>query len=169
MRDLLLRMFVASLACLACAGACVAQTQAEMNAEACGAYRAADEELNRVYARILRDYRSDVKFVRKLRAAQRAWLVYRDAHLAARFPEEDKRGNYGSVFPMCFCMVQEEVTRARTEVLKKWVDGLDMGDVCAGSVRIREEGETSSSRRVRRTRVHRRANRVGGRRHATGS
>lgn len=158
------RVFVFSA--LACGGAAVAQSQADMNAEACGASGRADEELNRVYARVLREYASDAKFVRKLRASQRAWLAFRDAHLAARFPEENKRGAYGSVFPMCSCGVQEELTRARTEQLNKWVEGLVEGDVCAGSVRTRAEG--SVSRRARGTRTHGRATRAAGRRHAAG-
>lgn len=154
-----------AFACLASAGVVRAQSQAEMNAEACGAFREADEELKRVYARVLSEYASDAKFVRKLRAAQRAWLTFRDAHLEARFPAEDKRGAYGSVFPMCFCGVQEELTRARTAQLTKWVEGLTEGDVCAGSVRIREEG--SAGRRTRRRAAQARPTRVGGRRHAS--
>lgn len=166
MRASLMRMLTAAIACAACAGAAAAQSQAEMNAEACGTYRVADEELNRVYSRVLREYASDAKFVRKMRAAQRAWLAFRDAHLEARFPAEDKRRAYGSVFPMCFCGVQEELTRARTEHLNKWVEGLTEGDVCAGSVRIRDGA--AAPRRAPRTRAQRRATRAAGRLHATG-
>lgn len=146
-----------ALACLACASGARAQTQADMNAEACGAYRKADEEMNGVYAQVLREYKADAKFLRKLRAAQRAWLAYREAHLAARFPEESGRAAYGSVFPMCFCGVQEELTRARTAALRKWVDGLEEGDVCAGSVKIRDE----SGARVRPRRGRRASRGVG--------
>lgn len=149
-----------AVACLACACAARAQTQADMNAEACGAFRAADEELSRVYARVRREYRADAGFLRKLRAAQRAWLAYRDAHLAARFPAENRRAAYGSVFPMCFCGVQEELTRARTEDLRTWVEGLGEGDVCAGSVKIR--GEAGALSRPRRARAGRRATQLRG-------
>jgi uncharacterized protein YecT (DUF1311 family) len=113
------------------------QTQAEMDREACGEYQKADAELNRVYQQVLGEYKADILFVEKLRVAQRAWLAYRDAQLGALYPARDPQRAYGSVHRMCRCQALTELTLERTEVLRRWVMGVEAGDVCAGSVRIR--------------------------------
>ena len=48
------------------------QSQTEMNEEACGKYKKADAELNRIYQRIMRDYAEDKNFIQKMKIAQRA-------------------------------------------------------------------------------------------------
>lgn len=115
-----------------------AQTQLELNQRACAAYKKADTEMNRTYQRILSQYRSDKLFILKLRAAQRAWLAYRDAHLESLYPAADKRAEYGSINPMCQCNALEEMTLERNKILRKWVDGLEEGDACAGSIKTKE-------------------------------
>ena len=131
------RMTLAALAaCAVCVAGARAQSQGDMNSAACGKYRRADDELNRVYQQILREYAEDADFVSKLKEAQRAWLAYRDAHVESVFPGEDKRAVYGSVFPMCHCGEVEGLTRERTRVLRRWLAGLPEGDVCAGTIRV---------------------------------
>lgn len=121
--------------CLSLSGA--AQTQGEMNEQACRNYKSADAELNRVYQKILRDYKADLTFIKKLKNAQRAWLVYRDAELAAVYPDTSP-GVYGSVNPMCRCTELQHLTESRTEELRRWITGTIEGDVCAGSVRLQK-------------------------------
>lgn len=106
-----------------------------MNAEACNRYRKSDAELNRVYNRILSEYANDRSFIRKLRAAQRAWVVFRDAHIASLWPAP---GAYGSANPVCRCAILEEMTAGRMKALKQWIDGAEEGNVCAGSVCMRK-------------------------------
>jgi uncharacterized protein YecT (DUF1311 family) len=60
-----------------------AQTQAAMNQDACAQYKKADQALNATYAKVLKDYAKDPLFLTKLKQAQRAWIVFREAHLAA--------------------------------------------------------------------------------------
>jgi uncharacterized protein YecT (DUF1311 family) len=115
----------------------LAQTQGELNQQACDAYKSADVELNGVYQRVLSEYKGDALFDRKMKAAQHAWIAYRDAHLESLYPAEDPRLAYGSVYPMCRCMVLMEVTKKRTEILRRWVAGEKEGDVCVGSVKVR--------------------------------
>jgi uncharacterized protein YecT (DUF1311 family) len=100
-------------------------------------YKSADAELNRVYQKILRDYKADLTFIKKLKNAQRAWLVYRDAELAALYPDT-AQGAYGSVNPMCRCNELQRLTEARTEELRRWITRTIEGDVCAGSVRLQK-------------------------------
>jgi uncharacterized protein YecT (DUF1311 family) len=109
------------------------QNQLELTEQACAAYKKADAEMNSIYRKILNENRKDRLFVQKMRAAQRAWLMFRDAHLESIFPATDKRTAYGSVQPMCHCMELEKITDERAKDLKQWVDGVEEGDVCAGS------------------------------------
>jgi uncharacterized protein YecT (DUF1311 family) len=115
-----------------------AQTQLESNEKACASYKKADAALNKTYQQILSQYRADTLFIEKLRTAQRAWIAYRDAHLEALYPAADKRAEYGTVNPMCQCTALEEITNERTKMLKKWIDGIEEGDVCGGSIKTKE-------------------------------
>jgi uncharacterized protein YecT (DUF1311 family) len=119
-----------------------AQTQVEMNACAGEEYKAADAELNRVYQAVLKKYKDDAKFVTKLRAAQRAWVAYRDAEVEAKFPHGDEsraKEYYGSVLPMCDAQFRAQLTQDRIDQLREWLDGAEEGDICSGSVEIKSE------------------------------
>ena len=115
-------------------GGCVttlAQTQAELNADACGGYHKADTEMNKVYRQILSEYKQDKIFMQKFKAAQRAWVAFRDAHLAAIYSDPHP----GTIDSMCRCLKLTELTKERTKVLHQWIEGIEEGDVCAGSIR----------------------------------
>jgi uncharacterized protein YecT (DUF1311 family) len=119
-----------------------AQTQVEMNTCAGEEYKAADAELNRVYQAVLKKYKDDPKFLAKLRAAQRAWLAYRDAEEEAKFPHADESKTthyYGSIFPMCDAQYRAWLTNQRVEHLREWLNGTEEGDACAGSVETKPE------------------------------
>ncbi len=109
------------------------QTQSEMTAEECAKLNKADEELNATYRDVLRLYSGEHEFVAKLKAAQRAWMKFRDAHLASLFPVSEPR-EYGSVLPMCACMILTHLTEDRRKELALWLEGYDEGEVCGGSI-----------------------------------
>ncbi len=110
-----------------------AQTQGALTANAGAAYQKADNELNRVYQKILKEYASQPLFIKKFKVAQRLWVQLRDAELAARYPQS---GSYGSAGPMCENIYLEDLTKQRTKFLKQWLDGIPEGDVCNGSVKV---------------------------------
>jgi uncharacterized protein YecT (DUF1311 family) len=114
------------------------QTQPEMNAEACREFQTADDELNKTYNQILRIYKADAEFIGKLKTAQRAWLAFRDAHLASIYPNI-KPGEYGSVNPMCRCEILVDLTNERSKALSKWLTGVEEGETCAGSIKFKGE------------------------------
>jgi len=122
----------------------LAQTQAGMNKAACDEYTKTDAELNTIYRQVLRERQADAGFTRKMRAAQRAWIAFRDAHLAALYPAADTRREYGSVYPTCRCAALAETTRKRTEELRRWTKAAAEGDVCAGSTRAGADDNASS-------------------------
>lgn len=111
-----------------------AQTQTEMNIDSYNQYLKTDKELNLIYKQVLKKYSSDTLFIKKLKISQNYWIKFRDAEIEARFPEEDKQLNYGTVYPMCVNVFAEEKTKIRIKELKVWLYGEDDGNVCSGSV-----------------------------------
>ncbi len=98
-----------------------AQTQSEMSADACAARDVADADLNTTYRAALAATATPLARQR-LRDAQRAWLRFRDAEVAALFPlasGSDPRVAYGSVYPMRLCGEQARLTEARTVQLRE--------------------------------------------------
>ena len=110
-----------------------AQSQTAMN-KAYSDFKRADAELNVVYQKILKSYSRETTFIKKFRNAQRLWIQLRDAELAAKYPDS---GTYGSVAPMCESIYLETLTRDRIKFLSVWVTGIEEGEVCLGSVRMK--------------------------------
>jgi len=108
-----------------------ALNQMDMNRCFCDEYHKSDAELNRVYQQLLAANQESPLKVEKLKAAQRAWISFRDAQMEAFYPTtgEDPRLTYGSVYQMCYCMAQQTLTEDRTQQLKHMLDAKE-GDVC---------------------------------------
>lgn len=113
--------------------------QVDLNQCAADRLQQADDELNRIYQAILKQYSEDRVFLEKFRKAQRAWLLFRDAELEAKFPENDKQSYYGSVYPMCAARFLAQRTQERIKQLQEWLEGAEEGDLCAGSLRIQSK------------------------------
>lgn len=114
-----------------------AQTQGEMNQDAASEFKAADNELNAIYQQILEDYADDEAFIANLKEAQRCWIAFRDAQMKMKYPDREP-GYYGSIQPMCEAMYLAELTQDRIKALKVWVEGVEEGDMCAGTVKVKE-------------------------------
>lgn len=110
------------------------ETQTEMNLDSIAQFKKAEDEMTDLYQRIIQRYskapETNPALVDKLRKAQRAWIAFRDAHMEAVFPSD---GVHFSARPMCAAGLQAELTRTRIEQLKEWWEGIDEGDVCAGT------------------------------------
>jgi uncharacterized protein YecT (DUF1311 family) len=124
------------LACCLLSFSGFGQSQAQMNQEADATYRKADQELNRTYQQILKEYRTQTVFLQSLKAAQQRWLQFRDAEMKARYPAANSQLEYGSFFPVCYSNGMEELTKARTKQLRLWLTGIPEGDMCNGSVKV---------------------------------
>jgi len=101
-------------------------------------FKSADAEMNQIYQQVLKKYNDNPQFIEKFKTSQRAWLKFRDAQLEAMYPSPDKQKAYGSAYPTCEADMLLELTGARTKQLRVWLDGIEEGDVCAGSVKRRE-------------------------------
>jgi uncharacterized protein YecT (DUF1311 family) len=86
-----------------------ARTQQELNLCASQAFQRADAELNKLYQQLMQGAGAAEKG--KLRAAQLAWLKFRDAHC-----EYEAFGNTGgSIYPMVYGFCLAEVTGERVK------------------------------------------------------
>jgi uncharacterized protein YecT (DUF1311 family) len=94
----------------------------------------ADAELNRVYKKIRKEYKSDTVFLEKLKLAQRAWIKFRNAHMEARFTYDPPA--VSSFLRDCYCWELADLTEARVKDLKLWLKGIEEGDGCSGSVKL---------------------------------
>lgn len=126
------RIIILILFCLN-TGLCLGQTQGDINQEAKNNYQKSEEEINSVYQNILKQYSSDIVFIKNLKTAQRLWIQFRDAEMKMKFPDRSE-GYYGSVQPMCWYSYMTALTKDRTKTLNIWLTGIEEGDICSGSV-----------------------------------
>lgn len=96
-----------------------ALTQAELNSCASDRAKRANDDLEKAYARLLAAASDDRRAQSKYRAMEGAWLRFRDAYLEAAFPSPDKQLSYGSVYPMEYDNLVEEITRQQIGRLLK--------------------------------------------------
>ena len=77
-----------------------------------------DNELNRVYRLLLSKVRDNPLATAKIKAAQKAWIKYRDAYIEAMYPAKDKQAEYGSIFPMEVDLLGAKLTHQQIGALK---------------------------------------------------
>ncbi len=120
-----MRTAIALISTIAWFGVAHAQTpdcqnpasQAAMNSCANQAYKKSDAELNAAYKDITKRLQKDKSAMRRLTAAQRAWVSYRDAECAF----SSFRSASGSAYPMVIGSCLDRLTRARTEALRGYL------------------------------------------------
>ena len=90
-----------------------ARNQQELNLCASRAFQKADAELNKLYQQLTLD--AGAGELAKLRAAQLAWIKFRDAHC-----EYEALGNQGgSIYPMVYGLCLAGVTAERAKQLRE--------------------------------------------------
>ena len=120
-----------------------AQSMMEINWKACTASEAAEKNLNRVYNQILAAKVGDKNFLEAFKAAQKAWLVFRDAHIKAVYSDPNPMFAYGTLHAACYCLLLDLMTTERTnELRKRWIIGADEEDTCAGSAPLHPKSES---------------------------
>lgn len=115
----------------------ISQSQSELSRTSMQSLQKADKDLNSIYQKILTNYKSDAPFIKNLKAAQKVWIQFRDAEVKMKYPDRGP-GYYGSSLPMCKADYQAALTLDRINTLKQWIDGVEEGDVCAGSVKVKK-------------------------------
>ena len=86
--------------------------------------------------RFLLNTTTDTVFIKNLKASQRIWITFRDAELKVKYPDREP-GYYGSIHPVCVASYLEKLTRERINTLRVWIQELEEGDACNGSVKTK--------------------------------
>ena len=73
--------------------------------------------LQNILVRCLADPAEHPEQAFKFSEAQKAWAAYRDAHIAAIYPEE---GEHGPVAGLTKASIRADLTRQRTRQLREW-------------------------------------------------
>jgi len=94
-----------------------ANTQAEMNACANDEAASVDAKLNATYQQLLSKVASQPEALAKIKTAERAWLVYRDAYIEATYPAKDKAAEYGSMYPLDAALLRAKLTQRQIAAL----------------------------------------------------
>jgi len=105
-----------SKAYIACSNG--AKTQAEMNECASAEASHADKELNQAYVEVLAKAASVPESAAKVKAAEQAWIAFRDAYIEATYPAKDKATEYGSMYPLEVELLRAKLTRRQIAALK---------------------------------------------------
>ncbi len=95
-----------------------ANTQTEMHVCASEEAARVDAELNQVYGKLLSTAAKQPSTVAKIKAAENAWIAYRDAYIEAMYPADNKQAEYGSSYPMEVNLLRAKLTRQQVEALK---------------------------------------------------
>jgi uncharacterized protein YecT (DUF1311 family) len=96
-----------------------AQTQGQMNQEAAAEFKKADAQLNKIYPQVLA--KLDAEGKEKLKAAQRAWVAFRDAQ--AELDADTARG--GTMAPLLRATSLTQTTEDRITQLKAFLKDLN--------------------------------------------
>lgn len=111
-------------------------TQAEMNDCAASEAKRANDALNEAYKKLLSKVKESKIATQKLVAAEKAWIVFRDAELAAEWPVAEGENPsllYGSVHPLCYYNELATMTWERVKTLKDLLRN-EEGDVCSSGL-----------------------------------
>jgi uncharacterized protein YecT (DUF1311 family) len=96
-----------------------AKAQGEMNVCASEESARIDAQLNDVYRKLLSQAASQQEGVAKIKAAERAWIAYRDSYIDAMYPARDKQAEYGSIYPMEVDLLRAKLTQQQVAALKE--------------------------------------------------
>lgn len=111
---------------------------------------ASEGELQQLYRKIQLAYRDDPGFLQRLEASQQAWVQYRLAQLALRYPvisDADSLGDTAdNTFPTCLNSYEAQLNRARIQALQPWLNGVEEGDLCCGSIRFDSPAEAPTEK-----------------------
>jgi uncharacterized protein YecT (DUF1311 family) len=128
MRLVLAMLLLSALACAAQESAeyrvCIDKATTQMAMNTCASEEAArvDARLNDVYHRLLAEAAKQPDAVDKIKAAERAWIAYRDAYVEAMYPAKDKQAEYGSIYLMNANLLGAKLTERHTTEMKELLE-----------------------------------------------
>ncbi|MCJ2071888.1 lysozyme inhibitor LprI family protein [Methylobacterium sp. J-030] len=121
-----LAAFLLAAAPASAAAPCAGSTQMDLNACAAAAYDRADAAMNAAYGKLMKQIGPKAKD--GLRAAQKAWLPFRDASCTL----EATGAEGGSMQPQVRANCLARVTAARTKMLTGYLTCAEADVICVG-------------------------------------
>ena len=95
-----------------------ANTQSEMTACASEEAARVDAKLKTTYRALLARLTSQPEALAKVKAAERAWISYRDGYIEATYPAENKATEYGSIYPFEVNLLRARLTQRQIVALE---------------------------------------------------
>ena len=117
-----------------CVNSGICQTQVQYNQTATDRLKQVEEEMQAALDSIENEYQDDTTFLVAVQESQDAWLVWRDAQIRMKYPKREM-GWYGSMHGMCLALYKTELTQKRVAELHVWVEGIEEGDGCVGTLK----------------------------------
>lgn len=99
-------------------------------------FEKANQDLNGVYKKITEAYQNDTIFLQCLKEAQRQWVKFRDAQVKMKFPPYPD-ADFG-MLAQCKDQYLAHLTEIRIKELEVWLEPVEEGEVCPGSIRAKE-------------------------------
>ncbi len=101
-------------------GRCISEANTQMAMNACAREEVlrTEAELNDIYQKLLTAVGHQPTGVEKIKAAEGAWIAYRDAYTDAMYPAKGKQAAYGSIFPMEADLLRAKLTQVQIAALK---------------------------------------------------
>ena len=112
-------------------------SQTELNSQEIDKSTYTREVLDSVYKAVIIEYKDQLTFISNFKKSQKLWERYMEAQLLARFPEDDDTRD-GSCFSMCYSLYQQELLKERINTINDWLTGFPQGQICGGSVKVKE-------------------------------
>src|SRR5581483_452918 len=101
-----------------------ATTQLALNSCASAEDARVNAQMNALYAKVLLHAGTQEGGVQKVKAAQAAWIAYRNAAIAAAFPASNKQQQYGSMYTMRVNLLYASLTTQHIADLNLLLDSL---------------------------------------------
>jgi uncharacterized protein YecT (DUF1311 family) len=95
-----------------------ANTQGELTACAGAEAKRVDAKLSSTYRALLAKVASQPEALAKIKAAERAWVAYRDAYIEATYPAKDAAAEYGSMYPLDVALLRAKLTQCQVTALE---------------------------------------------------
>jgi uncharacterized protein YecT (DUF1311 family) len=96
-----------------------AKTQSQLNDCASAEAKRVDAKRNEAYAKLLSKVSQDQVAVTKVKAAEEAWISYRNAYIDAAYPAKDRTTAYGSAVTVEIDLLIAEVTQDHIKALTR--------------------------------------------------
>jgi len=99
-------------------------------------FEKANQDMNKVYKKIVEEYKNDTIFLQSLKEAQKQWVKFRDAQVKMKFPPYPD-ADFG-MLAQCKDQYLSHLTEIRIKELELWLEPVEEGEVCPGSIRMKD-------------------------------